>query len=69
MDAKERARKATRATSRECVKRIALNYAQATRAHKFDRVSNEFLEAVEINAINFIKDRINRHPSKGQTLK
>jgi hypothetical protein len=27
-----------------------------------------FLAAVESNALNFIKDRINRHPSRGVTL-
>jgi hypothetical protein len=64
---KER-KKALRATSRSCVKRIALSYAQATRYKKFERVSNSFLEAVEINAINFIKNRINKHPSRGKTL-
>jgi hypothetical protein len=59
---------ALRATSRSHVKRIALGYAQVTRAHKFDRVSSSFQNAVEANALNFIKDRVKRHPSKGKTL-
>lgn len=59
----------TRATARECVKRIAMAYAASTKAHKFTEVSDSFLTAVEINAINFIKDRVNRHPGKGKRLK
>lgn|SRR5215469_9131130 len=54
--------------SRSHAKRIALNYAARTRSHKFNRVSRGFLNAVEINTVNFIKDRVNRHPSRGQTL-
>jgi hypothetical protein len=61
-------RRMTRATSPACVRRIALNYAADTRYHKFNRVSSSFLEAVEVNALNFIKDRINRHPGRGVTL-
>jgi hypothetical protein len=59
---------ALRATSRSHIKRIALGYAQVTRAHKFERVSSSFHSAVEANALNFIKDRVKRHPSKGKTL-
>ena len=54
--------------SRSHAKQIALAYASRTRSHKFIRVSRSFLNAVESNALNFIKDRVNRHPSKGQTL-
>jgi hypothetical protein len=61
-------RRMTRATSPACVRRIALNYAADTKYHSFRRVASSFLEAVEINALNFIKDRINRHPSRGVTL-
>lgn len=58
----------TRATARNCVKRIALNYARSTRYHKFNRVGESFLAAVESNAINFIKNRVEKHPSRGKTL-
>jgi hypothetical protein len=56
--------------SRSHVKQIALAYAKRTKAHpyRFSRVSRSFLNAVESNALSFIKDRINRHPSRGQTL-
>jgi hypothetical protein len=55
-------------TSPSNVRQLALEYAARTRAHGFTRVSKKFFEAVEINARNFIKDRINRHPSRGKTL-
>jgi hypothetical protein len=64
----EKNRRMTRATSPACVRRIALNYAKATRYHAFTRVSSSFLAAVEAHAIAFIKDRINRHPGRGVTL-
>lgn len=66
---KSRLPNALKATSKSHVRRIALNYATGARAHKFERVSDEFLASVESNAINFIKDRVNRHPSKGVTLR
>jgi hypothetical protein len=61
--------RARRATNKTHIRRIALIYAAGSRAHKFRRVSDDFLAAVEANALNFIKDRIDRHPSKGVTLK
>jgi len=64
----EKIRRVLRATAPACVKRIALNYAKSTRAHPFSRVSSSFLSAVEVNALNFIKARINSHPSRGVTL-
>jgi hypothetical protein len=59
---------ALRATSPNHVKRIALGYARTTRWYKFERISSTFLNAVEANTLNFIKDRVKRHPSKGKTL-
>jgi hypothetical protein len=64
----EKIRRQTRATSTACVRRIALNYAADTKYHSFRRVSSSFLAAVEAHAIAFIKDRVNRHPSRGVTL-
>src|SRR5215469_12874126 len=52
--------------SRSHVKRIALAYAKRTRAQGFQRISKSFLLAVESNALAFIKDRVNRHPSRGK---
>lgn len=46
----------------------ALDFAQRVRSHPFKRVSKKFLEAVEINARQFIEDRVRRHPSRGVTL-
>jgi len=56
--------------SRSHVKQIALAYAKRTKAHpyRFSRVSRSFLNAVESSTLNFIKDRVNRHPSRGRTL-
>lgn len=64
----EKLRRVLRATSPACVRRIALNYAHSSRAQPFRRVSESFLAAVEANALNFIKSRIDRHPSRGVTL-
>jgi hypothetical protein len=51
------------------VKAWAIDYANSTRSHTFTRVSEQFLNAVEANTKAFIRDRINRAPSKGVTLK
>jgi hypothetical protein len=50
------------------VKKLALNYADATRAKGFTRVGEDFLVACEANLKNFIQNRIDTHPSKGKTL-
>src|SRR4030095_15008214 len=61
--------KSLNAISRSHVKQIALAYAKKARpATRFTRVSRSFLMAIESSALNTIKDRINRHPSRGQTL-
>jgi hypothetical protein len=65
---REKVSRALKATSKSHIRRIALNYAAAHRAHRFTRVSDDFLTAVEMNALQFISDRINRHPSRGVTL-
>jgi len=67
-DHPEKIKRVLRATAPACVRRIALNYAESTRAHPFRRVSDSFLNAVESNALNFIKNRIDKHPSRGVTL-
>ena len=54
--------------SKSKCKRFALEFAKANRAHKFTRVSEEFLIACEANLRNFIQSRIKSHPSKGKTL-
>jgi hypothetical protein len=64
----EKLKRVLRATAPACVKRIALNYAGSTRAQPFSRVAGSFLAAVEANALNFIKARVDRHPSRGVTL-
>lgn len=57
-----------RATSRACVKRIALQYAQDTRHQPFTRVSADFLDDVEANTCNYIRRKVDANPSKGVTL-
>jgi hypothetical protein len=57
-----------KAISPSRVRRLALSYAKLKRIHPFNRVSEDFLIAVEIAALATMKDRIERHPSKGKTL-
>lgn len=49
-------------------KQLALDFAKANRAHKFTRVSEEFLISCEIAVKNHIQSRIKTHPSAGKTL-
>lgn len=49
-------------------KQFALEFAKANRAHKFTRVSEEFLLSCEIAIRNHIQSRIKSHPSSGKTL-
>ncbi len=57
-----------RAVSPKHVRMIALMIANGTRAHQFSRVSKRFLDAVEVNTIRFIRERVKCNPSKGVTL-
>lgn len=50
------------------VKQLSLHLAEQ-RAHKFTRVSKDFLERVEARLRNIIIDEVKDHPSKGKTLK
>ena len=59
----------SRVINREYVKRWTLDYAKTNRCHEFKRVSNEFLNAIEVATKLAIRDRVMRHPSKGVTLK
>lgn len=51
------------------VRKLALEHSAAHRAGKFNRVSKEFIEAVEANTRAFIAARVHSHPSIGKTLK
>lgn len=62
-------KRSIKTTSASTIKRMALNYAQATRHHKFTEVAKSFTDDAEAHMINWIKDRVNRHPSKGKTLR
>lgn len=56
--------------NRAYVRQWALEYAKDKRPFVgFTRVSEEFLNAVESATKAFIRDRIERHPTKGRTLK
>lgn len=61
-------RQLRRVINRQYVKDWALDYALTNRAHKFTRVSEQFLNAIETATKAAIIDRITRHPSKGKTL-
>jgi len=54
--------------NRAYIRKWALDYANDKRFHKFSRVSESFLAAIETATKNAIRDRIDRHPSKGVTL-
>lgn len=54
--------------NRKQVRVYALNVAQ-NRAHKFTRVSEEFLVECEAQLKVQIRDRIHRMPSVGRTIK
>ena len=54
--------------NRSAVKRYALK-AVGSRAHKFTRVSAEFLNDVEAVLLRCIEQRVRQHPSKGKTLR
>jgi len=69
MEQQETLNRQSRVINRTYVKTWALDYADTNRSHKFTRVSEQFLNAVEANTKAFIRDRINRAPSKGLTLK
>lgn len=59
----------SRVINRAYCREWALDYARTNRTHPFTRVSEGFLNAVEANTKAFIRDRINRAPSMGVTLK
>lgn len=53
--------------SKTHVKKFALSMGE-TRAWKFTRISDEFYVACEAAMKNFIRGRVDNHPSKGVTL-
>lgn len=59
---------ATRLLTRKRVREFALETAK-TRAHKFTRVGAEFYVTCEAYLKQFIRAHIQRHPSKGKTIK
>jgi hypothetical protein len=59
----------SRVINRDYVKRWALDYARTNRGtHPFNRVSESFLNMIEAATKAAIRDRIDRHPSRGKTL-
>jgi hypothetical protein len=50
------------------VKRFILEFAEANRAHKFSRVSQETIDRVEAAARSACKAIVTQAPSKGKTL-
>jgi len=54
--------------NRRKVKLFALEMSKS-RAHKFTRVGKEFYDKCEVNLKEFIRNQIQRHPSKGKTIK
>lgn len=59
----------SRVINRAYVKTWALDYAHTRRSHPFNRVSAEFLNAVEAATKSFIRHRIDTAPSRGKTLR
>lgn len=58
----------SRVINRDYVKRWALDYARTNRAHPFSRVSEQFLNAIEMSTKAAIRMRIDTAPSRGKTL-
>ena len=50
------------------VKKYILEFAEANRAHKFTRVSQEAIDRVEAAALAAAKAIVTSAPSKGKTL-
>lgn len=49
-------------------KKYAIEFAKATRAQGFTRVSEDFLISCETALKTHIQSRVRSHPSKGKTL-
>jgi hypothetical protein len=58
----------SRVINRDYARRWALDYAKDNRLHKFNRVSEQFLNAIETATKTAIINRVMRHPSRGKTL-
>ena len=58
----------TRLINRSKVKEFALETAKS-RAHKFTRVSSEFYVTCEAYLKEFVRSQVQRHPSKGKTIR
>ena len=54
--------------NRSQVRRYVMEVAK-TRAHRFTRVSGEFLLTCEAHLKEFIRGHLHRHPSKGRTIR
>lgn len=54
--------------NRKKVKEFALEMAKS-RAHKFTRVGGDFLAKCEGHLKNYIRDQVQRLPSKGKTIR
>ena len=64
----EKPERRSRVINRAYVRKWALDYARANRSHRFERVSEKFLNDIEVTTRCAIVDKITRHPSKGKTL-
>jgi hypothetical protein len=53
--------------NRAAIKKLALGTAEK-RAHKFTRVSAQFLDDIEAQVRSLVTRKVHAHPSKGQTL-
>ena len=51
------------------VRQLALDLAAKERAHRFERVSADFLDAINAEVVNLVRKRVQSHPSVGKTLK
>jgi hypothetical protein len=64
----EQQHRVSRVINRDYVRRWTLDYAKENRLHPFNRVSEQFLNAIETATKTAIIQRVMRHPSKGKTL-
>lgn len=66
--ARLRALNPTRFLCRSEVRKFLLEHARSTRTHKFDRVSEETLVAINERVRAVMIEQVHRLPSKGKTI-
>lgn len=51
------------------IKKVALEHAKNTKWYKYTRVSKSFTDEAEAYMLAWIRNRVNKQPSKGKTIR